>query len=473
VSTFVRNVRAHISGVGRRGTAAALGVSIVAVAAVTGLVFLLEGQAPVLSLGALYVLAVLPVAVLFGRGWAIGVSVVSMVIFNFVFIPPTLTFTLHGSENWLAFGVYVVTGLLVADLAARARRRARIAEDREREAALLAELSTTLLSGASVESELPRIAEASARLLGAGAARIELGSAAVAPGRGVALPLRAGDQLIGTLVLASGTGVDPSASGRFLPALASVIGIALDRERLAHEALETEALRRSDLLKTALLRAVSHDLRSPLTAIRASLEALASVELQLDERRRDALLQTALLESERLDRMVRNLLDLSRLQAGVARPALRLRPVDGLLDAALRQFPLDESRIDVSCTGGPLVNVDPAQLERVLVNLLENALKFSPAGERIEVDVTQRGSEVLLRVTDRGPGLPASERERVFEPFQRGAAARAGSGAGLGLAIARGFVEANGGRLWAEASGEGASFVVALPTSADPVRAAV
>jgi two-component system sensor histidine kinase KdpD len=109
----------------------------------------------------------------------------------------------------------------------------------------------------------------------------------------------------------------------------------------------------------------------------------------------------------------------------------------------------------------------------VLVNLLENALKFSPAGERIEVDVTQRGSEVLLRVTDRGPGLPASERERVFEPFQRGAAARAGSGAGLGLAIARGFVEANGGRLWAEASGEGASFVVALPASADPVRAAV
>lgn len=472
MTALVRSIRAHTASAGRHRTAAALGVSILVIGAVTGLVFLLDGLAPVLSLGALYVLAVLPVAVLFGRAWAIGVSVVSMLLFNFVFIPPTLTFTLHGSENWLAFGVYVVTGLLVADLAARARRRARIAEDREREAALLAELSTTLLSGASVEGELPRIAEASARLLGAPAARIELGPVPP-PGPGVTFPLRAGDQRIGTLVVPPGAGVDASASSRFLPALASVVGIALDRERLAHEALETEALRRSDLLKTALLRAVSHDLRSPLTAIRASLEALASGELDLDERRRNALLQSALVESERLDRMVRNLLDLSRLQAGAARPAPRLRPIDGLLDAALRQFPLDEWRIDVSCGGGLLVNVDPAQLERVLVNLLENALKFSPADARVGLDVTGRGTEVLLRITDRGPGLAASERERVFEPFQRGAAARAGSGAGLGLAIARGFVEANGGRLWAEASGEGASFVVALPASVDPVRAAV
>lgn len=473
MTALVRNIRAHVAGVGRHGTVAALGVSAGVIGAVTGLVFLLEDLAPVLSLGALYVLAVLPVAVLFGRIWAIGVSVASMVLFNFVFIPPTLTLTLHGSENWLAFAVYVVTGLLVADLAARARRRARIAEDREREAALLAELSTTLLAGASVEAELPRIAEASARLLGVPAARIELGSAPPPPGSGVALPLRAGDQRIGTLVLASGE-IDASASVRFLPALASVVGIALDRERLAHEALETEALRRSDLLKTVLLRAVSHDLRSPLTAIRASLEALTSGELELDEGRRDALLQSALVESERLDRMVRNLLDLSRLQAGAARPAPRLRPIDGLLDAALRQFPLDEWRIDVSCgSAAPLVNVDPAQLERALVNLLENALKFSPADTRVEVDVTQRGADVLLRVADHGPGLPASERERVFEPFHRGAVARSGSGAGLGLAIARGFVEANGGRLWAEASGQGAAFVVALPASVDSVRAAV
>jgi two-component system sensor histidine kinase KdpD len=473
VTALVRSIRAHIASLGRHRKVAALVVSILVIGAVTGLVFLLDGLAPVLSLGALYVLAVLPVAVLFGRAWAIGVSVVSMLLFNFVFIPPTLTLTLHGSENWLVFAVYVVTGLLVADLAARARRRARIAEDREREAALLAELSTTLLSGASVEAELPRIAEASARLLGATGARIELGSAP-SPPDAVALPLRVGDQRIGTLVLTSGVAVDASASSRFLPALASVIGIGLDRERLAHEALETEALRRSDLLKTALLRAVSHDLRSPLTAIRASLEALTSVELQLDEGRRDALLHSALVESERLDRMVRNLLDLSRLQAGAARPAPRVRPIDGLLDTALRQFPLDEWRIDVACSRAvPLVNVDPAQLERVLVNLLENALKFSPADARVEVDVTQQGNEVQLRVADHGPGLSAVERERVFEPFQRGAATRAGSGAGLGLAIARGFVEANGGRLWAEASGEGATFVVALPASADPLRAAV
>lgn len=473
MNAFVRNLRARTASVSRRSTAVALGVSVGVIAAVTGLVFLLEGLTPVLSLGALYVLAVLPVAVLFGRAWAIGVSIASMVVFNFVFIPPTMTLTLHGGENWLAFGVYVVTGLVAADLATRARRRARIAEDREREAALLAELSTTLLSGASVDAELPRIAEASARLLGAPSARIELG-AAIPPARaGTVLELRAGDQRVGTLVLAPGGTLDPSAPSRFLPALASVIGIALDRERLAHEALETEALRRSDLLKTALLRAVSHDLRSPLTTIRASLEALASGELELDEERRAVLLQAALVESSRLDRMVRNLLDLSRLEAGAARPAPRLRPVDALLGAALGQFSVDD-RIDVSFRGAiPLVNVDPAQLERALVNLLENALKFSPAGSRIDVEVQQRGAEVLLRILDHGPGLPAGDHERVFEPFQRGTAARSGSGAGLGLAIARGFVEANGGRLWAEASGEGAAFVVALPASVEPARAAV
>ncbi len=166
-------------------------------------------------------------------------------------------------------------------------------------------------------------------------------------------------------------------------------------------------------------------------------------------------------------------LDLSRLEAGAAQPAPRLRPIDDLLEGALRQFPLDQRRIDVSCAEAPLVEVDPAQIERVLVNLLENALKFSPADTRVEVLVEGRGSEVLLRIADHGPGLPETERERVFEPFQRGAASRSGSGAGLGLAIARGFVEANGGRLWAEASGQGAAFVVALPASVDPVKAAV
>jgi two-component system, OmpR family, sensor histidine kinase KdpD len=434
---------------------------------VTGIVALLRDLAPTLSLGALYVLAVLPVAVLYGRAWAIAVSVASMLVFNFVFIPPTYALTLHGGENWLVFAVYVITGLLVSDLAARARKRAREAEQREREAALLAELSATLLSGATVAGQLPRIAASAARIMNVPSTSIELGAPS-ATGEGV-LPLTAGERAVGLLRLPPGAQPDSSVSDRFVPALASVLGIALDRERLAGEALEAEALRRSDALKTALLRAVSHDLRSPLTAIRATIEALDSSELELDERQREALLHSALVESARLDRMVGNLLDLSRLEAGVARPEPRPRTAEMLIRQAASQLN-SEGRIDILVRDPDRqILVDPGQLERALVNLLENALKFSPSDSTVTVEVSCTDAEVQLRLVDRGPGLLPGERERVFEPFWHGSARRDRRGAGLGLAIARGFVEANGGRLWAEeAPSGGAAFVIALPAQPQP-----
>ncbi len=475
MNVVVRNLRAYGAGIRRHRTVTALSVSLLAVAAVTGLVYLLENLAPTLSLGALYVLAVLPVAVLFGRAWAIAVSLGSMVVFNFAFIPPTFELTLHGGENWLVFAVYVVSGLLASDLASRARRRAREAEQREREAALLAELSTTLLAGATVEAELERAGDATARVMGLPFARIVLGEAPVVSARDIPVELFAGTRRIGTLILPPGTDPQAAASERFLPALASVLGFALDRERLAHEALEAEALRRSDSLKTALLRSVSHDLRSPLTAIRAVLGGLENPSLALDDEQRSDLVHTALLETERLDRMVRNLLDLSRLEAGAAHPRLRLETVEGLLERAITQIPAPQRRLDVTLPPRlPLVRVDGVQLERSLVNLLENALKFSPPPARVVVDAEWRGDEVAIRVVDQGPGLPSGEWESVFEPFRRRSSASGSQGAGLGLAIARGFVEANGGRLWAEpATTGGAAFVVAIQAAADPVDVAL
>ena len=462
------------SGVAEHRTIAAIVSSVLVTAVVTALVYLLEGLAPTLSLGALYVLAVMPIALFFGRAWAIVVSVASMIVFNFVFIPPTFRLTLHGAENWLVFGVYVVTGLLVSDLATRARTRAREAEQREREAAMLAELSTTLLSGATVRSELSRIDEATARVMRLRSARIVLDSeSSTRPSGGI--ELRAGDHLLGVLVVPDDASPDPGVCDRFVPALAAVLGFALDRERFGHEALEAEALRRSDALKTALLRSVSHDLRSPLTAIRAALEGLESPSLALDEEQRAALVHSALLEAGRLDRMVRNLLDLSRLEAGAARPRLRLEPVEGLLERALAQIPAPQRRIDVSLPPElPLVEVDAIQLERALANLLENALKFSPPDERVRVDVDVQGRDVTLRVIDRGPGLGAGEWEQVFEPFRRGSAGASRQGAGLGLAIAQGFVEANGGRLWAEPGPSGGSiFAIAIPQAQQPVAVAL
>jgi two-component system sensor histidine kinase KdpD len=445
-------------------------VSIAAVAAVTGVVFLLRDFVPVLSLGALYVLAVLPVAVFFGSATAVVVAIASMVAFNYFFLPPVLTFTLSGKENWLALSIYVITGLIVADLAARSRRRAREAEQRERETALLAEASVVLLSGAELSDELDRVAEGAARVLGVKAARIELGSDG-SPNLGeTALGLRSGERLVAMLYVHAGHESILEGRRRFLDALASLLAVAIDREELTREALEAEALRRSDSIKTAILRAVSHDLRSPLTAIRASLEALESSDLTLQAADRKRLLGTALAETNRLNRVVRNLLDLSTLDAGAVRLQPKLRTIEGLLDQALVHIASDR-RVDVSLAADlPLVSVDPVQLEHTLVNLLENALRFSPADSRVTVEVVDMAGEVIVRIADHGPGLPAGELELVFEPFRHASTLSQRKGPGLGLAIAKGFAEANGGRIWAESNpGEGASFLLALPAAIEPL----
>jgi two-component system sensor histidine kinase KdpD len=339
----------------QRGHGMRVVVSVAAVAVVTGTIFGLKSVAPVLSLGILYLFAVLPVAVFFGLLYALAVSVLSMLAFNFFFLPPLHTLALTDSENWVALAVFVVTAVVVSELAARARRRA-----------------------------------------------------------------------------------------------------------LA--AAEADTLRRSDAVKTAVLHAVSHDLRSPLTAIRVASEGLESASLDLGERDRMELLETIRLEVARLERLVANLLDLSRLEAGAARPQKELWPIDELVSRALDGLGAEAARVTVELDGeAPLVRVDAAQLERVLVNVLENALRFSSLSDQVELVGTSTGDDVLIRISDRGPGLDADGLERIFEPFEHGR----GQGTGLGLAIARGFAEANGCRLLAEpSSGSGASFVLAIPSAA-------
>ncbi|MBV8081049.1 MAG: DUF4118 domain-containing protein [Actinobacteria bacterium] len=361
----------------------AVAVSILAVTAVTGAIFALRPYVPVLSLGVLYVLAVLPVAAAFGLGWAIVVSIGSMLAFNFFFLPPVHTFTLADSKNWFALGVFVATAVVVSELAARSRRRAE-------EAAAHARAATTLLE---------------------------------------------------------------------------------ERERLAQEALEAEALRRADVIKTAILRAVSHDLRTPLMAISTSASALARRDLAIDDADRAELLETIVAASERLDHLVGNLLDFSRLQSGAAQAEPELHEIEELVVAALDELGADASRVEVRLPDdSPSVRADAHQVQRVLVNVLENALKYSPPSEPVRVQVAATPSEALVRVIDRGPGVPPDQRDLIFEPFHR--AGRSAAGAGLGLAIARGFAEANGGRLWVESRrDQGATFVLALPLVREAVHA--
>jgi two-component system, OmpR family, sensor histidine kinase KdpD len=358
------------------GRVAGILFSAFAVAAVTGAIFGLRTFAPVLSLGVLYIFAVLAVAIGWGLAYAVPVSIASMLAFNFFFLPPIHTLALSDSENWFALAVYLVTAVVVSDLAARARRRAFEAEEREREAAELAERT-----------------------------------------------------------------------------------------------VEAEALRQSDAAKTALLRAVSHDLRSPLTAIKAAAEGLESTAFRLGSAERAELLAAIRLEAERLDRLVANLLDLSRLEVGAVQASPELWSVDELVGRALDALGLDGRRVTVSLPDEmPVVDVDAGQIERALVNLLENAIKFSAPEARVSVSVDAEGGEVVVAVRDEGVGLPPEDLLTVFEPFRRASGSAERPGAGLGLAIVRGFAQANGGRAWAESNGRGATFFLALPIAETAVE---
>ena len=420
----------------RRKHVAALAGSVGAVAVVTLAIELFKSFVPVLSLGVLYVFAVLVVALVWGMAYAIPVAVASMLAFNWFHLPPLYTFTVAEGSNWFALATYVVVAVTVSLLADRVRRRAAEAEQREREAALLADVAGELLGGRGLQGELESISARTAQVLGVSRARIELGRHAPPAGE-APLPLEADKRMVGTLYLLEGEAPSLAERGRFLPALASLLAVAVDRERLEREAVDADALRRSDTVKTAVLQAVSHDLRSPLTAIRAAAYGLKSEQLELNDFDRAELVETIRIE---------------------------------LVGQALEEVHGSERVEVVFAHEVPPVQVDATQIQRVLANLLENALKFSPPEAPVRVRVTATRKEVIVRIVDRGPGIPENELERIFEPFQRGG--DAGRGAGLGLAIARGFAEANAGRVWAESHpGQGASFALALPLVEQPVTA--
>ena len=447
-------------------------VGVGLVAAATGLVFALKPVAPVLSLGVLYLLAVLPAAILWGTWVALAVSFTSMLAFNFFFLQPVHTLRLRDTENWVALAVYLAVAVAVAQLASRARRRAEDAEQRGREAEFAADVSALLLEPGFVQDKLKEIAVRAADVLGTDRARIELESVRRPQADEVALPLAAGERRVGQLVLDSTVRPSNVVLDRVLPPLAALLASAVDRERLALKAVEAESLRRSDAVKTTILRTLGHDLRSPLTAISAAGEVLDRDEGDLPAADRAELIASIRHEAARLGRLVSNLLDLSRLEAGAATPRPELWTVDGLVARALGALGSGSSRIRVSLPDeAAALRVDPVQIERALVNLLENALESSSPSDPVEVTSERAGGELRLRVVDHGPGFDPRDVDRIFEPFERGTG-EAKTGTGLGLAIARGFVEANGGRLWAEQpAGLGAVFVVALPLVDVPARA--
>jgi two-component system, OmpR family, sensor histidine kinase KdpD len=446
-------------------------VAAAAVAATTGLVYPLADVAPVTALGVVYLVAVLLVSSLWGGWLGAATALASALAFNFFHIPPTGRFTISEGENWVALAVFFVAALVASTLAERARIRTREAQERREEADLAAEMARLLLRGTSLAEALRVVSRRLAQALELPSATIELG-AVVGDARRTALPLGEPEDRLGTLVVPAGISPDVLArlQERIVPSLEAILGAAIERDALQREVVETSALRRSDVLKTALLRAVSHDLRSPLTAILTTVGALESGPLSGDEH--DELVADIGDEAQRLARLVDNLLDMSRLEGRTAEPRVEWCSVEEVIQVAIDELALVPGTFALAVDADlPLIRADAAQLERAFANLLENAARYS-GGHPVSVRARAVGHRVMVRIVDRGPGVPPADKARIFEPFYRARGAANGHrGSGLGLAIVRGFVEANGGRVWVESlPGQGSTFVVELPL--EPVAAA-
>jgi two-component system, OmpR family, sensor histidine kinase KdpD len=450
-------------------------VALASVGAATALIYPLKQITPVLSLGVLYVPAVLVVSMFWGRAFGIGTSVLSAAAFNFFHLPPGGRFSLADEREWVALVVFVIVAVATGMVGELARARGREAEQRRQEADLSAEMAQLLLGTADVEGALDLASARLAAAIGVPAAVISLGEVN-ADQQSLIFELGGSGGRIGALLL----GGTPSQvereriSERVVPSLESILGAALNRAELQAEVVETAALRRSDELKTAVLRSVSHDLRTPLTAILMAITALDS-ERPTSENVADVREQV-IDAATRLWQLIEKLLDLSVLQAGRAEPRLVWYSIDEVLGEAIEQVRDDSVVFKLSVERDmPLLRGDPGQLERAFVNVLENAARYC-GGKPVSVRARTVRDRIRVLVVDQGPGIPRGEQERIFLPFYRAPGAPSGHrGSGLGLAITKGFLELNDARISVESlPGQGTSFAVEFPLGErSPAPAAV
>ena len=415
---------------------------------------------------------------------AVASALVGSSALNYYFTPPLHTFTISEPQNVLAVGIFTAVGIAVASVVDLAARRTHQAARSQAEAQTLSALAGTVLRGApSGEGVLTALLDQVRETFQQDSAALlertdERSPWRCVAGSGTRPPVRpeladvdvpVGDDL--ALVLAGR--VLPAGDRRLLGAFAAQAAVLLERRRLAGEAAAARREAEGNRIRTALLAAVSHDLRTPLAGIKAAVSSLRSEDVEWDEADEAELMAGIESGADRLDHLINNLLDMSRLQTGTVTPLIRETDLDEVVPFALGGVPSAAVRLDVP-ESLPMIHADEDLLERALANLVENAVKYSPDGVKVLVKADAldpaggRGS-VELRIVDRGPGVPEEAKERIFAPFQRYGDAPRGAGVGLGLAVARGFVEAMDGTVTAEDTpGGGLTMVVSLPAVGRP-----
>jgi len=474
----------------------------------TGLAFVLFPYLALTNLVMIYLLTVVIIASLLDQGPSIFASIFGVAIFAFFFVPDYYSFSLANTEYAITLAVMLIVSILISNLTSRIRYQARAASRQERQTAALYAMSRNLTTKLSLPELLLEAVEQISRTFdsqvsilmpdGAGNLRLSagkpfpddygsemlvanwvyryghfagLGTKTLPKARGFYLPLRASQKMIGVLRL------EPTRpnkmielkSLRFLEALGSQVALAIEREHLHQQAHQAQVQIEAERLRNALLSSVSHDLRTPLTVIAGSASSLLEGETTLDTPTKAELTQTIYDEANRLDRLVHNLLEMSRLQSGQTKLNQEWHVLEEVVGCALAQLEpqLQHHPVVIHLPPDlPMVRIDALLMERVFINLLENAIKYTPEQTSVTISGWISHQELLLEVADRGPGLIPGDEELVFEKFYQASSGSA-RGVGLGLTICRSIIEAHAGHIWAaNRPGGGATFRFTLPLEA-------
>ena len=482
------------------------GLGVVGVALSTAVAWLMFPYFGEANLIMMYLLGVVVVAIRFGRGPSVLASVLSVVAFEFFFVPPYLSFAVSDVQYLLTFAVMLVVALVISGLAVRTKQQAELARHQERRTAVLYALSRDLAThrGTGMLAQLAAkhlrevfdsqvaifLADADKRVQlqrgeqlhfefdpkESGVAqwvfehneRAGLGTDTLPGASALYLPLVGSAGSIGVVA------VRPTESSRLsdtdqlhlLESLVNQVALAIERTRLSEEAQQAHVRVETERMRNAILSSVSHDLRTPLATITGAASSLLDEQGHIDPAARLGLARSIYQEAGRLDRLLKNLLHMMRIEAGAVQLSKEWHPVDEVVGAALARLEgrLRDHTVNTAFPVDlPLVLVDGVLLEQVVINLVENAVKYAPPGSAIDMSASASDHEVVVEVADRGPGIPVGEEARIFEKFYRAKPAREG-GVGLGLTICRGIIEAHGGHIWAEnRRGGGAVFRFAIP----------
>ncbi len=480
----------------------ACGLGVVALS--TAVAHLMFPHFDLANLIMVYLLGVVVVASRWGRGPSLLAAIASVAAFDFLFVPPYVTFAVSNKEHLVTFAVMGVVALVISTLTVRIREQAKVARQREWRTSALYSLSRELAGTRSIDGMISAVRRHVEELFGGetailladddgklvlrgGGARfladdpteIEVARrvherSEPAHGTALYLPLVGGRGPVGVLAVEL-VGPLGAEARQLLETFVNQTALALERALLARDAHRQRLAAEGEKLRNTLLAAVSHDLRTPLASISGAASSLVASAERLDPAVRSELALTIHEEAERMNQLVANLLEMARLQARAPTLRREWQPLEEVLGAALHQLDRHIGGRDVVLhvpDDLPLVEIDDVLMERVLVNLLENALRYSATGAPIELAASTTTGAVTVEILDRGPGLAPGEETRIFDEFVRGTAAGARDGVGLGLALARAIVEAHGGRIWAENRPDGGTaFRFTVPVQGVPPNA--